>query len=60
MEILKLTPHKRSWILQAIKRFGDFYLSKYGTIDVKQLILRIIEKISTKQKFRYEGPNLPC
>jgi hypothetical protein len=44
MEILKLTPHKRSWILQAIKRFGDFYLSKYGTIDVKQLVLRIIER----------------
>ncbi|MGH9965766.1 MAG: hypothetical protein ACRD5E_13195, partial [Nitrososphaeraceae archaeon] len=44
IELLKLAPHKRSWILQSIKRFGDFYFSKYGTKDVKQLILRIIER----------------
>ncbi|MGD9674205.1 MAG: integrase [Candidatus Nitrosocosmicus sp.] len=44
VELLKLAPHKRSWILQSVKRFGDFYLSKYGTIEVKQLILRIIER----------------
>ncbi|MGI0045507.1 MAG: hypothetical protein ACRD47_17550, partial [Nitrososphaeraceae archaeon] len=44
LELFKLAPHKRSWILQSIKRFGDFYFSKYGTKDVKQLILRIIER----------------
>jgi hypothetical protein len=27
-----------------MKRFGDFYFNKYGTKDVKQLILRIIER----------------
>ena len=43
-ELLKLMPHKRSWILQSVKRFGDYYLNRYGTIDVKQLISRIIER----------------
>ncbi|MGC1133496.1 MAG: hypothetical protein WA941_11785 [Nitrososphaeraceae archaeon] len=43
-ELFKFAPHKRSWILQSVKRFGDFYFSKYGTKDVKQLILRIIER----------------
>ena len=42
--LLKFAPHKRSWILQSMKRFGDFYFNKYGTKDVKQLILRIIER----------------
>ena len=44
IELLKFAPHKRSWILQSIKRFGDFYFSRYGTKDVTQLILRIIER----------------
>ena len=44
VELLKFAPHKRSWILQSIKRFGDFYFNRYGTKDVKQLILRIIER----------------
>src|SRR5215208_4497386 len=29
IDLFKCTPHKRSWILQAIKRFGDYYLTKY-------------------------------
>jgi len=24
VELFKLNPHKRSWILQSVKRFGDF------------------------------------
>jgi intergrase/recombinase len=43
-ELFKLAPHKRSWILQAMRRFGDYYFFKYGTKDVKQLISRIIER----------------
>jgi intergrase/recombinase len=43
-ELFKFMPHKRSWILQSVKRFGDYYLNRYGTIDVKQLIQRIIER----------------
>ena len=43
-ELFKLMPHKRSWILQSVKRFGDYYLNRYGTIDVKHLISRVIER----------------
>jgi hypothetical protein len=27
-ELFKFKPHKRSWILQSIKRFGDYYFRK--------------------------------
>ena len=37
-------PHKRSWILQSVKRFGDYYLRKYRQLRIKQLISRIIER----------------
>jgi hypothetical protein len=30
VELLMLAAHKRSWILQAIKRFGDYYYRKYN------------------------------
>ncbi len=43
-ELFKLAKHKRSWILQSIKRFGDYYLNRYGTKEVKNLIMRIIER----------------
>ena len=43
-ELFRLAPHKRSWIIQALRRFGDYYFFKYGTKDVKQLVLRIIER----------------
>ena len=26
VELFRLKPHKRSWILQAMKKFGDYYL----------------------------------
>jgi hypothetical protein len=44
IELFKLKPHKRSWILQGIKRFGDFYFRKYNNRDVIQLIRQIIER----------------
>jgi hypothetical protein len=44
MELFKLAKHKRSWILQSIKRFGDFYANRYGNKEVKILIARIIER----------------
>jgi hypothetical protein len=31
-ELLKLAAHKRSWILQAIKRFGDYYYRMFADI----------------------------
>ena len=44
VHLFKLANHKRSWILQAIKRFGDYYVSRYGNKEVKYLIARIIER----------------
>ena len=44
VELFKCTNPKRSWILQAIKRFGDYYVNRYGNKDVKHLISRIIER----------------
>ena len=44
VELLKLAAHKRSWILQAIKRFGDYYYRKYNNREVVQLIREIIER----------------
>jgi intergrase/recombinase len=44
VQLLKLAPHKRSWILQAIKRLGDYYYRKYNNREVIQLIREIIER----------------
>jgi hypothetical protein len=33
VELFKFKPHKRSWILQAIKRFGDYYFRKYNNTE---------------------------
>jgi hypothetical protein len=44
IELFKLAKHKRSWILQSIKRFGDFYTNRYGNKEIKMLITRIIER----------------
>ncbi|MGC2571206.1 MAG: hypothetical protein WA364_06810 [Candidatus Nitrosopolaris sp.] len=40
VELLMLAAHKR-WILQAIKRFGDYYYRKYNNREVVQLIREI-------------------
>ena len=44
VELFKLNPHKRSWILQSVKRFGDYYFRKYNNREVIQLIRNIIER----------------
>jgi hypothetical protein len=43
-ELFKFKPHKRSWILQSIKRFGDYYFMKYNNREVSNLIREIIER----------------
>jgi hypothetical protein len=43
-EILKLTPHKRSWILQAIRHFGNYYNYKTNNPECKELIEKIINR----------------
>ena len=42
--MFRLKPHKRSWILQSIKKFGEYYFRKYNNRDVIQLIKNIIER----------------
>jgi hypothetical protein len=41
VELFNLKPHIRSWILQSIKRFGDYYFRKYNNREVTQLIKQI-------------------
>ncbi|MGB6532833.1 MAG: hypothetical protein WBF33_32460 [Candidatus Nitrosopolaris sp.] len=40
----KLKPHKRAWILQALKRFGDYYFWKYNSREVQNLVKTTIER----------------
>jgi hypothetical protein len=61
--LFKLNPHKRSWILQSVKRFGDFYFIKYNNREVIQLIRQIIERydlnknLDMKDKIYLVSPN---
>ena len=63
VELLKLNPHKRSWILQSVKRFGDFYFREYNNREVIQLIRQIIERyelnknLDMKDKIYLVSPN---
>ncbi|MDF2737254.1 MAG: hypothetical protein K0S93_1111 [Nitrososphaeraceae archaeon] len=63
VELFKLKPHKRSWILQSVKRFGDFYFRKYNNREVIQLIRQIIERydlnknLDMKDKIYLVSPN---
>ena len=43
-EILKLTPHKKLWILQAIRHFGNCYNYKTNNPECKELIEKIINR----------------
>ena len=44
VEILKLTPHKKSWILQAMRHFGNYYNYKTNNPECKELIEKIINR----------------
>ena len=39
-----MNPHKRSWILQSVKRFGDYYYKRYNNRQVIELVRQIIER----------------
>jgi intergrase/recombinase len=43
-EMLKLTPHKKSWILQAIRHFGNYYNYKTNNPECKEIIEKIINR----------------
>ena len=63
VELFQLNPHKRSWILQSVKRFGDFYFRKFNNREVNQLIRQIIERydlnknLDMKDKIYLVSPN---
>jgi hypothetical protein len=46
VELFKLNPHKRSWILQSVKRFGEFYFRDYNNKEVIQLIRHILKDMN--------------
>jgi hypothetical protein len=46
-EILKLKPHKRSWILQAMRHFGNYYNYKTNNPECKEIIEKIINRYGT-------------
>lgn len=62
-ELFKLKPHKRSWIIQSVKRFGDFYYRRYNNREVSQLIRNIFERfdlnknLDMKDKIYLVSPN---
>jgi intergrase/recombinase len=45
-DILKLTPHKRGWILQAMRAFSNYYNYKTNNPECKELIEKIINRFA--------------
>ena len=45
-EILKYAPHKRSWILQSMKKFASYYMYKTGNPDCEDVVKRMIERFN--------------
>jgi intergrase/recombinase len=43
-QISKLTPHKRMWIMQAMRNFGGYYFYKTNNPECKELIEKIISR----------------
>jgi intergrase/recombinase len=43
-EILKYAPHKRSWILQSMKKFAQYYKYKTGNPDCEDVVRKMIER----------------
>jgi intergrase/recombinase len=44
VQILQLTPHRRMWILQAMRQFGNYYNYKTNNPECKELIEKIITR----------------
>jgi hypothetical protein len=52
--LCKLKPHKRGWILQAMKRFGDYYFWKYNSREVQNLVRTIIKRYVLNKDLDYK------
>jgi intergrase/recombinase len=46
IELLSLKPHKRSWILQSMKHFGNYYFYKTNNPECRELVQKIIDRYS--------------
>src|SRR6266487_1455508 len=63
LPLFKLKPHKRAWILQAMKRFGDYYFWKYNNREAQNLVKTVIERymlnrdLDMKNKIYLVNPN---
>jgi integrase-like protein len=53
-QLCKLKPHKRAWILQAMKRFGDYYFWRYNSREVQNLVKTIIERYVLNKGLDYK------
>ena len=42
VQILQLSPHRRMWVLQALRQFGNYYNFKTNNPECKELIEKII------------------
>ena len=49
--LFKFKP-QRSWILQSIKTFGDYYFKKYNNKDISNLIGPIIERYDVNKDLK--------
>jgi intergrase/recombinase len=45
-QILELTPHRRMWILQAVRNFASYYLYRTGNHECRELVEKIIGRYS--------------
>jgi hypothetical protein len=45
-QILKLTPHRRMWILQGTRNFASYYLYRTGNHECRELVEKIISRFS--------------
>lgn len=43
-QIMQLTPHRRMWVLQALRQFGNYYNYKTNNPECKELIEKIINR----------------
>ena len=50
--LFKFKPHKRSCILQSIKRFGDYCFKKYDNKDICNLIGPTIERYDVNKDLK--------
>jgi intergrase/recombinase len=44
VQLNKLTPHKRMWVMQSVRQFGGYYFFKTNNPECKELVEKIISR----------------